>query len=558
MAANISPLAFYDPELYAKQQAIARRQAFAQMLLEKGAADAGASPYGGLANAGRELLGAYLGKKADQDEATIWSAPPVASASAPSGPALGAALSGNAPTSPSPPQNTVPGPMAQAGSPPAPPPQAPAQSGGEDALPPQLQQLYDRIPKIPNVPPSAAIQWFLSDNAGYMKAYADAISPTPEQKNIGAAYGAGPDAKTALQAVIAHGAATNVRPGGFLYNPLGPSFGVPNSSGVTPTLLPNGQMGMQLAPGAAPALAQSGYAQKAPQAALTPATGYDANGMPLATNSAVMSGNGPGVNALLGGMNMPPPPQGPAPSPVAPPPRAPMAPPPPAAPPPPQAALAPVLPAGQGEMMGVQGKAAGERAIGTVNEAEGSPDRINVLNNIISLSQQGALSGPGSGWLGHLAGVTSTFIPGLKGATSDAEKYQELVKFTYQNALRAWQTAGGTGTDNQMAAQMHANVNTEMNPGALRSIARWALAGEHAIQGKANAQAIWLKTKGNTPASQTAFENAWRSAMDRRVFIYDALTPDEKKAFAASLSPADAKALIQKRGQLTALGAFAQ
>jgi len=95
-----------------------------------------------------------------------------------------------------------------------------------------------------------------------------------------------------------------------------------------------------------------------------------------------------------------------------------------------------------------------------------------------------------------------------------------------------------------------------MNPGSLQSIARWALAGEHAVMGKANAQQLWLQKNGNTPQAQLNFENTWRNAMDRRVFILNGLSPAEQKAFIQNLSPSDAKEILAKRQQLRQLGAF--
>src|ERR1700760_812810 len=74
--AGISPLAIYDPADYAKIQAIQRRQALGQGLLEQGQANPGIQPYAGLANAGRSLLGAYLLKKGDSDYANVFNPPP--------------------------------------------------------------------------------------------------------------------------------------------------------------------------------------------------------------------------------------------------------------------------------------------------------------------------------------------------------------------------------------------------------------------------------------------------------------------------------------------------
>ena len=69
--AGINPLAITNPDLYVKQLAIQRRQALAQSLLEQGGQSGGSAAYGGLANAGKSMLGAYLLNRSDKDMAGI-------------------------------------------------------------------------------------------------------------------------------------------------------------------------------------------------------------------------------------------------------------------------------------------------------------------------------------------------------------------------------------------------------------------------------------------------------------------------------------------------------
>lgn len=228
-----------------------------------------------------------------------------------------------------------------------------------------------------------------------------------------------------------------------------------------------------------------------------------------------------------------------------------------------QGALMPELMPGQANYMQAQAKDAADRHDAAVAAAAESPMRINVLDNIIDLSSKGVATGPGQDWQQSILGYAANtpVLAKLMGSQqSDVAKFQELQKFTYQNAIRNWQVAGGTGTDNQMAAMSHANPNDHLFPQALQAIAKWGKASELAIQGKANAQDQFLGQNGQTPANQIKFESTWRNAFDPKVFQYSLMNPQEKQAFAAQQlkTPQAAKAFLAKQQQLQALGALPQ
>ncbi|HVZ60671.1 MAG TPA: hypothetical protein VG892_07790 [Terriglobales bacterium] len=191
--AGINPLAIYDPELYAKSLKIQQRQALAQSLLQSGSQNPGSAPYAGLRNAGNSILGAYLAKSATNDMGNLYAQPDPGQISnnSGSGPVL-------APSSP-PPQPQAPGqapPQAQPpqaaqimgqGQKPAPAPSQAPQQGQEApppdyaALPAHLQRLYDRIPHFPGMPAQQAVNFFMTNPAGYQAAWAKQFEPTPPQ-----------------------------------------------------------------------------------------------------------------------------------------------------------------------------------------------------------------------------------------------------------------------------------------------------------------------------------------------------------------------------------------
>jgi hypothetical protein len=318
MAGNsfgINPLAIAAPDLYAKQIAIQRRQALGQALLQDGGRDAGNAAYGGLRNAGNAILGAFLLRNADKDMAGLYSpqetadtgqitnsarpaaAPsvqPVLSATGeldPQGnpmlPATNGAAMGFGNT-PSAPQST------------APIMQSPR--GNARTIPNALRGM---VVQIPGMTKEASMSFFLTDPSAYYAKLSEAVSPTPEQRDYNAAYPNDPQAVQAgLQGLLAHNRTLNLRGGNLGYDQgTGQSFGVPNSAGVAPFMMDNGQVGMRLAPGAEQALAGSKYAEHLGKAAATPATAYDAHNLPVMSNQAIMSGNGNTASTLIPGFN---------------------------------------------------------------------------------------------------------------------------------------------------------------------------------------------------------------------------------------------------------------
>lgn len=200
---------------------------------------------------------------------------------------------------------------------------------------------------------------------------------------------------------------------------------------------------------------------------------------------------------------------------------------------------------------------ASKRATATRAAAADSQTRVNVLDNIISLADS---AGPGAETMNKWMGLVSN-LPGAKNIMSGTQdkvaQFQELKKFVAQNGARAWQAAGGTGTDAQLSAAMNSQPNDTMFPQALRTIGAWAKAGELAQQGKANSQDAWLSKNGNNPAAQTAFENQWRNSFDPMLYNLRTMSPTEAAKLVDNMKhtqPAKYQELMQKAQSLKALG----
>jgi hypothetical protein len=208
---------------------------------------------------------------------------------------------------------------------------------------------------------------------------------------------------------------------------------------------------------------------------------------------------------------------------------------------------------GQSEFMQVRATAAGKRDTDLVSTASDSPTRVNVLDNIIGLSKGGVASGPTAELYNKFKGAVSGTVD-VAGWKDEVTGYQELKKYMAQNGIRAWQAAGGSGTDAQLTAAMAANPNEKMNPAAVQAMAKWSKAGEIALQGKANAAQHAAIT---TPQQQTQFEAAWRQNMDPRIFQMKTMDPTEAQTFVANLKktdPAGYQALLKKAQTLKQMG----
>ena len=562
-------LGYLNPDLLAAQ----RRQALAQMLLQKGSqAPDQKNPYSGLTDAGNMLLGAYLLKKSDQDMSSAYQG------------MMGGDGSGSAPTSPpaAPTQAMAPGgdmfampnssaPMAPVpGSAPAPsqtfspsgqnaPPQQgvgqPPQ-GGEGRAP--IDGYLDQvIPQMPGMPPMARMErWNISQNPDQYKVYLDNYmkyyQPTDAMKQVGATLDKGmasPYFPEKMAKLVAKESQMSPIPSGSVV----PDPSKPPSQWMTTT----GRTGLgqrynpetgswdaYVSPEAAAAIQTKGRAESTGPASVKNVTGYDRNGNPIATDQLTMSGN---PNPWK---------SGPTPSPVAPAPGGGAAPP--AAPGGGGAPLMPELPQGQGQLMGGQGTALNQRLQALQSASDQAKDNMFYLDHAYDLSKKGTPTGPAQEAIAEFKGMVGGFFPGSKWS-QDASNFQTIQKNTMQYGQGAWAAAGGTGTDTQLEARMHTVPNVEMNPEAFQTIALYAKAGEQALLAKRQAMQNWANKNGNTVPSLNQFETTWNSALDRRVFYVQQLAqkdPKAAQAYVNAMSPHDKQVFNASVLALDRLGAL--
>jgi hypothetical protein len=187
-----------------------------------------------------------------------------------------------------------------------------------------------------------------------------------------------------------------------------------------------------------------------------------------------------------------------------------------------------------------------------VTEAASVPQVRNVLQNIIKLADS-VETGPKSEQVNRIKAMVGNVVPGASGWKDSSSAYQEMTKYMEQLALRSWASAGGSGTNTQLEAQIRANPNNEYNSKTVKKLAEWVLAGEEAKLAKTRSMMNWLQQPGNSVDNAEQFEIGWADAMDPRVFQLGVMgDKDEiKKAF----SPKELADIRKSYERLKSLGA---
>lgn len=282
--------------------------------------------------------------------------------------------------------------------------------------------------------------------------------------------------------------------------------------------------------GALDAMQASTRATAAGKASVEPIAGYDANGKPVFTNKLTASGGATNTpSSLLG--NAPTSDSGRfggyTPAGVS------------------GGAVAPGLAAGVSTAAEGMASQNTKRSGALIDSAADSPVRVNVLDNIVNLSKSGVDTGPTADFVNNMKGYAAN-IPGFGAWKDDVTGFQEIKKYLSQNGIRAWQAAGGTGTDSQMSAAMQANPNDKMFPKAVQDMATWAKAGELALQSKASAQDDWLGRNANNPQAQNQFESTWRKNFDPRIYQMKLMDQNQLGTFVSKIPEKERGTLIQK------------
>ena len=176
---------------------------------------------------------------------------------------------------------------------------------------------------------------------------------------------------------------------------------------------------------------------------------------------------------------------------------------------------------------------------------------LSRLGNIRLLAP-GAITGAESSRRDFMNGLLS--LGGFKGAT-DSKTASDLVdKNSAQivTALRMGQ--GGAGTDALQALLGSANPSRHMTVEAINDAVDQLAASQRMNQAKSKLLSPHVFSRD--PVGYGTKEQAFDQAADPRLFQMNSLPPDKQADFIKSLSPADAKDLMDKRQQLKSMGVF--
>lgn len=160
------------------------------------------------------------------------------------------------------------------------------------------------------------------------------------------------------------------------------------------------------------------------------------------------------------------------------------------------------------------------------------PTRLNVLQNIIKLSQQGAMTGSPE-WMNdarQTAAALSQALGRPVSANNPAALMGEIQKYMAQQGNRMAQAQGGTGSDKQLESVQHANPNDEMFPATLRRVVPWIMANETAIRAKANFLDAQPGSQDD-PKSQIAASQAWRNMYTPRIAQFEMMNPQQQAGY---------------------------
>jgi hypothetical protein len=158
------------------------------------------------------------------------------------------------------------------------------------------------------------------------------------------------------------------------------------------------------------------------------------------------------------------------------------------------------------------------------------PTRLNVLQNIMTLSKDGAPTGSAE-WLTATREARASLQQLLGGNINwndPAAVMTEIHKYMGQYSNRMAET--GNETDAKRYAAEIANPNPDMFPSTLQRVVPWLMANEKAVAAKANyldAQPGAL----NNHKAQIAAQNSWRNLYSPRIAQFEMMSPQQQAGY---------------------------
>lgn len=197
---------------------------------------------------------------------------------------------------------------------------------------------------------------------------------------------------------------------------------------------------------------------------------------------------------------------------------------------------------GQSAAAETVGKGSGEQVMALQAQAEGSPQRVYFLQDMMAQLPKFD-SGPTADWTAKANALALQLAPGMAAKAgidpqSVASK-EEFSKFATNLAINT--SAGlGAGTDSKLATAVAGNPNSSLSKLGNEQIMKVLIGTERATQAKNQA---W-QSAGVDPSQYGKWSAQWNKDIDPRVFVTPELTQEERSKMYNGLKPADQKKFL--------------
>jgi hypothetical protein len=180
------------------------------------------------------------------------------------------------------------------------------------------------------------------------------------------------------------------------------------------------------------------------------------------------------------------------------------------------------------------------------NAAADVPMRLNLLEQARDALKNGVdkngnpipdplNTGPGSDWRNTAKSFINSLAPGVAeklGWTGDVKRYDEFKKIL-TNYASSVSGALGSGTD----ARLNAAITGNANPGISNLANEDILTKTMAAEKMRAAQDYAFQNSGLTTDKFNQWQSQWNKAVDPQAFVYDSMSPKQRRALLDRLSP---------------------
>lgn len=195
-----------------------------------------------------------------------------------------------------------------------------------------------------------------------------------------------------------------------------------------------------------------------------------------------------------------------------------------------------------------------EMAWNNRNAAGMARTSMDALNKIEALADK-AQTGPGSQEFAALKTAVGEFV-GSKTVANSATDTNKLAKLVAQVAVTRAQALNMGGSDARLDEINKSGPNTKVDPEALKYVASYTRALDHAALAKGDAQSKWYEDHGQNYATHGQFEDAWRKTADPHVFQALEMSDKKAKEFYKGLTDSEKLKFRQSYDGLKQMGAI--